>query len=123
MTTTFSSGLDDYPRAVVPSDDEDHLDLLCWIAHGASLMSRLALDLASQVTDSTARARFNADAARYSDLAGRLVESVTAVHWSEKHGAFMDLGWTLPMPDHRSSDGTRPSGRAHFVQDVMVSCG
>ena len=42
MPTTFASGLDDYPRALFPSDDEEHVDLLCWLMHAATTLSRIA---------------------------------------------------------------------------------
>lgn len=38
---TLSSGLDDYPRASHPGDQERHLDLRCWIAYAAGVMADL----------------------------------------------------------------------------------
>jgi len=42
---TLASGLDDFPRATVPTESERHVDLLGWLAFFSRFMARLAARL------------------------------------------------------------------------------
>ena len=48
MPTTFASGLDDYPRALFPSDDEEHVDLTCWLIHASYILAHLMRRIESE---------------------------------------------------------------------------
>jgi mannosyl-oligosaccharide glucosidase len=74
---TLASGLDDYPRASIPNDDERHLDALCWAAFSCRVMA----DLQSYLP---------ADAPPYSSLAAELEAAVLELHWAGD--GFWDIG-------------------------------
>eukprot|EP01090_Pellita_catalonica_P013609 TRINITY_DN3275_c0_g1_i1.p1 TRINITY_DN3275_c0_g1~~TRINITY_DN3275_c0_g1_i1.p1 ORF type:complete len:808 (+),score=126.14 TRINITY_DN3275_c0_g1_i1:99-2426(+) len=68
---TLTSGLDDYPRAKMPNNNELHLDLLCWMILYADLMKDLC-ELAGE------------DATRYEEHARVFREKMDDVHWNEE---------------------------------------
>ncbi|KAH8932306.1 hypothetical protein BDL97_19G064400 [Sphagnum fallax] len=78
---TLMSGLDDYPRASHPTDDERHLDLRCWMA----LASKSMAAMASIINSSSAI--YEATAARLTDL-----KLLNELHYDEKSGQYLDYG-------------------------------
>jgi mannosyl-oligosaccharide glucosidase len=72
---TLTSGLDDYPRASHPSDQERHLDLRCWIAWASNVMS----DLTEMVTNGK-----NKDSRAYKEHFEILRDNnlLDKLHWS-----------------------------------------
>ncbi|KAK0041346.1 mannosyl-oligosaccharide glucosidase [Biomphalaria pfeifferi] len=78
---TLTSGLDDYPRASHPTEDERHLDLRCWIAFAAQVMSDIAKVLGQDWQEYDATFRLLSD--------NRLLDQL---HWSEKGKQYSDYG-------------------------------
>ena len=80
---TLTSGLDDYPRASHPSSEERHVDLLCWMALGARVLSEAAL-----VLDKAA------EATKYSALATELSDMriMDRLHFDRDSGQYRDWG-------------------------------
>ena len=98
---TLTSGLDDYPRASHPSEDERHVDLRCWMAIAARTMSRVESRL-SAFSGSSAKSP-----TEYAELADRLenYETLKSLHWDPERRAFADYG--LNSPDAVLRDGRR----------------
>ena len=82
IPNTLASGLDDYPRSLVVSDQESHLDLLCWIARAARIMASIQRSLPEPPKD----------AYDFEALAGELIQRIDTVHWSEEHSGYFDVG-------------------------------
>ncbi|XP_006011279.1 mannosyl-oligosaccharide glucosidase [Latimeria chalumnae] len=78
---TLTSGLDDYPRASHPSEDERHVDLRCWMALASGIMADIAKLLGEphQVYEEMHHTLSN----------NSLLEEL---HWSKKLKAFLDFG-------------------------------
>uniref|UniRef100_A0A1B6DLQ2 Mannosyl-oligosaccharide glucosidase n=1 Tax=Clastoptera arizonana TaxID=38151 RepID=A0A1B6DLQ2_9HEMI len=78
---TLSSGLDDYPRASHPSEDERHLDLRCWIALGAQILGKIANYL-------------NRPGEKYLETYAYLADNtlLDQLHWSYKTESYSDFG-------------------------------
>ncbi|CAH8581424.1 unnamed protein product [Heterobilharzia americana] len=97
---TLSSGLDDFPRASHPTDDERHIDLRCWMTLFARVMARLASVVTHFMqTDQNGSSRSKLDETRsliadYTQWADLLSEQseLDRLHWSEKLGRYADYG-------------------------------
>ena len=79
---TLTSGLDDFPRATHPTDEEIHLDLRTWIAFSSRIMSRIAKLIQNDLSET-----YEQTAQYLSD--NQLLEDL---HWSDKYGMFCDKG-------------------------------
>ncbi|XP_059177136.1 mannosyl-oligosaccharide glucosidase-like isoform X2 [Physella acuta] len=78
---TLTSGLDDYPRASHPTDDERHLDLRCWIALAAGVMRDIAVALGKDGGEYEATYQLLAD--------NKLLDQL---HWSARGKQYSDYG-------------------------------
>ncbi|XP_057949553.1 mannosyl-oligosaccharide glucosidase GCS1 [Malania oleifera] len=81
---TLSSGLDDYPRASHPGEEERHLDLRCWMLLAADCMYSITELLgkeneAGKVYGSTAKLLSNFDI-------------LNQMHFDDAYGAYFDFG-------------------------------
>ena len=103
---TLTSGLDDFPRASHPSDDERHIDLRCWMALASGVMA----EIADAIGEPSSAYQLTYD--KLTD--NQLLETL---HWSSKGKMFSDYGNhtrnvvlqrlpTPPMP--KPQPGRRP---------------
>lgn len=101
---TLTSGLDDYPRASHPTDDEYHVDLRCWMA----LASGLIADIAEALGE---------DHAAYTGTHAMLTNNglLDDLHWSDKKQQYSDYGLHTdkvrlerPKPPPNLHPGQRP---------------
>ncbi|RXG68487.1 Mannosyl-oligosaccharide glucosidase [Armadillidium vulgare] len=78
---TLTSGLDDYPRASHPTNDERHLDLRCWMTLAANLIA----DFAKLI---------DKDPIKYENSYKYLSDNnmLDALHWSYSSNGYMDYG-------------------------------
>lgn len=82
ISNTLSSGLDDYPRASNPSDNEMHLDLLCWLIKASDVMSQAASFIG--LDESKVRG--------FKAKKQQLLAGLTKHHWNKTVQAFFDVG-------------------------------
>jgi len=101
---TLTSGLDDYPRASHPTDDERHVDLRCWIALASGVMADIAKSLNEDWQAYEATHKLLSD--------NKLLDSL---HWSESGQQYSDFGLHTdkaklekPKPPANLQPGQRP---------------
>ncbi|KAG6426732.1 hypothetical protein SASPL_110961 [Salvia splendens] len=80
---SLSSGLDDYPRASHPSEDERHVDLRCWMHLAADCMSSISEFL----EDSHIGKEYSLTAKLLSDF-----DLLNQIHLDNTSGAYSDYG-------------------------------
>ncbi|GAQ91059.1 mannosyl-oligosaccharide glucosidase [Klebsormidium nitens] len=110
---TLTSGLDDYPRASHPSDDERHVDLRCWMALAAESMALIGRILGepADVYEETAE--------HLSDFS-----LLNQLHLDEKSGNYYDFGNHTEKVELVPSPVTDPStGHMYGRQFVRVTHG
>ena len=78
---TLTSGLDDYPRASHPTDDERHIDLRCWVALASGIMA----DIAKELGEDHSEYKATHDILTDNELLNKL-------HWSTKKQRYCDYG-------------------------------
>lgn len=88
ISNTLSSGLDDYPRASSPSENEMHVDLVTWMVKMSDVMGRLSSFIGLDAAKTEA---FEGDKARF-------LKGLDLFHWNDALQSFFDIG------DH-SEDG------------------
>jgi mannosyl-oligosaccharide glucosidase len=96
---TLASGLDDYPRATVPSPDERHLDLYSWLAAAARILAEATAALPGKGTRPSAH---------YAALHERLLRGLDGLHWDGAHRRYSDVGLT--------------SNEGQLVEHVVIKC-
>nr|VDD63503.1 unnamed protein product [Brassica oleracea] len=82
---TLSSGLDDYPRASHPSEDERHVDLRCWMYLAADCMHSITELLGKE--DKFSKEDYNSTAMLLSNF-----DILNQMHYDKEHGAYFDFG-------------------------------
>ncbi|KAF7686967.1 mannosyl-oligosaccharide glucosidase [Silurus meridionalis] len=78
---TLTSGLDDYPRASHPSEDERHVDLHCWMTLASRVMTSISRILGEPHQEY-----------EHTSLTLSNNSLLNELHWSEQHHAFCDYG-------------------------------
>ncbi|TDH69915.1 hypothetical protein CCR75_008489 [Bremia lactucae] len=88
LSNTLSSGLDDYPRASHPSENEMHVDLLSWMICSSNIMAKLADFIGSET-----------DVQLFQSNRAFFLDGLDLHHWNEKAQSYFDVG-------EHSEDGT-----------------
>ncbi|KAL8142455.1 hypothetical protein V2J09_015487 [Rumex salicifolius] len=109
---TLSSGLDDYPRASHPNDDERHLDLRCWMLLAANCMHSIGEILPD---NKEILKKYGSTVKLLADF-----EVLNRMHFDEENGAYFDFGnhtekvrlqWRVKM---NGNDATK-----EFLREVL----
>ncbi|POM79012.1 Mannosyl-oligosaccharide glucosidase [Phytophthora palmivora] len=81
ISNTLSSGLDDYPRASRPSENEMHVDLLTWMIRSSDVMAKLANFIGQ-----------DADVKLFKSNSAHFFTGLDQHHWNEEAQSYFDVG-------------------------------
>jgi mannosyl-oligosaccharide glucosidase len=108
VPNTLASGLDDYPRSVVPSFEERHVDLLCWMIKGYESMSRIQAAMTANTFTWPRIVEDIIKKTKYDEQALFLKSHLDIHHWSDIRGGYFDFGLV--------------NESATFVQEILFRC-
>ncbi|KAF7994307.1 hypothetical protein HCN44_003397 [Aphidius gifuensis] len=106
---TLTSGLDDYPRASHPNIDERHIDLRCWVAFSAGVMTKLS-ELLNQSSD------------KFRETYNYLTDNIllNQLHWSTSSQSYADYGLhTDKVELRRPTAPPRSPASPDFIRVVL----
>lgn len=118
IPNTLASGLDDYPRGLIASPLEYHVDLLAWMIKACGIMARIQGLLGDKGFD-------------YQTLTSYLTTRLDDLHWSEEHKSYLDVGFHhnlsvfAPEVFMRCTDGSTQVDLpvpVHIVNNRMPFC-
>lgn len=102
LANTLASGLDDYPRAVFPTKDEYHVDLLSWMTKFACIMASVDefLDHGNEPAQSNffsvlpdfSEGGVFPEVSTFHDLSQALSGRLDDLHWSDANQVYADVG-------------------------------
>nr|CCA18876.1 mannosyloligosaccharide glucosidase putative [Albugo laibachii Nc14] len=79
---TLASGFDDYPRASLPSKEELHVDLLCWMIQYNTILARIATFIGQE--DKIIK--------KFMHQKSAYMETLDIVHWNDTTQTYSDIG-------------------------------
>jgi mannosyl-oligosaccharide glucosidase len=107
---SLASGLDDYPRGMVPTASDESLDLLSWMGMFADIMASLATGFGTE------------EQARKYSMAGRTFAARLDRHWNHTAGMFCDIGVVSAIPPP-NTPANRYKTQAQLSAETMYSLG
>lgn len=114
---TLTSGLDDFPRASHPTDNERHIDLRCWIALASGVMVQLGNILGKNTE-------------KYEETSSYLTDNqlLHEQHFSTKSKTFADYGLhtdsvSLKRPPPQQPNSQNPYEQPQVPDMVRVALG
>lgn len=124
-------GLDDYPRASHPSNEERHLDLRCWMTLFAKVMVKLG-SLVSENIQSNLSNEVNqikidqvrsmiSDYTHWANLLSDL-DQFDRLHWSDEYKRFADYGLhtdAVHLEVRRDQTMNKPTNGDQVSQEII----